>query len=34
MEWLKLSIDPSQNAPESDSAVGPFSWSRQIQALP
>jgi hypothetical protein len=34
MEWLKLTIDPSQNAPESDSAVGPFSWSRQIQALP
>ena len=34
MEWLKLTIDPSQNAPESANAVGPFSWSRQIQALP
>ena len=34
MEWLKLTIDPSKNAPESANAVGPFSWSRQIQALP
>lgn len=34
MEWLKLTIDPSQNAPESTNAVGPFSWSRQTQALP
>ncbi|MDQ1432535.1 MAG: hypothetical protein QOF40_3137 [Actinomycetota bacterium] len=34
MEWLKLKIDPSQNAPEGDNAVGPFSWERKITALP
>lgn len=34
MEWLKLTIDPARNTPESANAMGPFSWSRQIQALP
>ena len=34
MEWLKLTIDPSKNVPESANAVGPFSWARQVQALP
>lgn len=34
MEWLKLSIDPSRNAPESSNAVGPFSWTRMVTQLP
>lgn len=28
LEWLKLSIDPSINAPHGTSAFGPFSWTR------
>jgi hypothetical protein len=28
LEWLKLSIDPSLNAANSDNAIGPFSWTR------
>lgn len=34
MEWLKLTVDPSQNAPESSNAVGPFSWTRVQTQLP
>jgi hypothetical protein len=34
MEWLKLTIDPSKNAPESSNAVGPFSWTRVTTPLP
>jgi hypothetical protein len=34
MEWLKLKIDPSADAPNGPSAIGPFSWSRQTQQLP
>jgi hypothetical protein len=34
MEWVKLSIDPSAHAPNGPSAIGPFSWTRQTQALP
>jgi hypothetical protein len=34
MEWLKLTVDPSQNAPESANAVGPFSWTRVPTQLP
>jgi hypothetical protein len=28
LEWLKLTIDPSANAPASATAFGPFSWER------
>jgi hypothetical protein len=28
LEYLKLTIDPHANAPASDSAFGPFSWTR------
>ena len=31
LEWLKLSIDPSVNAPASANAFGPFSWTRMVQ---
>lgn len=31
LEWLKLTVDPSTNAPASDSAFGPFSWTRMPQ---
>jgi len=31
LEWLKLAVDPSVNAPASASAFGPFAWTRQIQ---
>jgi hypothetical protein len=34
MEWLKLSVDPAVNAPQGATAFGPFSWTRQTQALP
>jgi hypothetical protein len=34
MEWLKLTIDPSKNAPEGSNAIGPFSWSRVVTSLP
>jgi hypothetical protein len=34
MEWLKLTVDPSQNAPEGSNAVGPFSWTRVTTQLP
>ena len=34
MEWLKLTVDPSTNAPNGPTSFGPFSWTRQIQALP
>jgi hypothetical protein len=34
MEWLKVTVDPSANAPAGDTAFGPFTWSRQTQALP
>lgn len=31
LEWLKLTIDRSRNAPASAYAFGPFSWQRMIQ---
>jgi hypothetical protein len=32
LEWMKLTIDPSQNAGwTTDGAYGPFAWTRQIQ---
>jgi len=31
LEWLRLTIDPAVNAPESPTAFGPFSWERMIQ---
>jgi hypothetical protein len=31
LEWLRLTVDPHQNAPASDTAFGPFSWEREIQ---
>jgi hypothetical protein len=31
LEWLKLVVDPSANAPQGDNAFGPFSWTRMIQ---
>jgi hypothetical protein len=31
LEWLKLTVDPSANAPQSDNAFGPFRWTRMIQ---
>ncbi len=31
LEWLKLRIDPRTDAPPSDSAFGPFSWTREPQ---
>jgi len=31
LEWLKLRVDPTANAPHSVDAFGPFSWSR-VQA--
>jgi hypothetical protein len=34
MEWLKLTVDPSANAPQGATSFGPFAWSRQITALP
>lgn len=34
MEWLKLRVDPSQDAPETSNAVGPFSWERVPTPLP
>lgn len=30
LEWLKLNVDPAQNANQSAYAYGPFSWSRVI----
>ncbi|MDB4967573.1 MAG: hypothetical protein JWN44_3262 [Myxococcales bacterium] len=30
VEWLKLTIDPKKNAPQGDSAFGPFNWVRVI----
>jgi hypothetical protein len=34
MEWLKVRIDPSANAPAGATAFGPFSWERKVTALP
>lgn len=31
LEWLKLKIDPKQNAPVGPDAFGPFQWTRVIQ---
>jgi len=31
LEWLKVSIDPSVNAPPGSNAFGPFAWTRMIQ---
>lgn len=31
LEYLKLTVDSSKNAPNGDSAFGPFAWSRLIQ---
>jgi len=31
LEWLRLTVDPRQSAPVSDTAFGPFSWEREIQ---
>jgi hypothetical protein len=31
LEWLKLTIDPSQHSPARANAFGPFSWARQTQ---
>jgi hypothetical protein len=31
LEWLRLTVDPHQNAPTSDTTFGPFSWEREIQ---
>ena len=31
LEWLKLTVDPSANAPQGPDAFGPFSWTRVIQ---
>jgi hypothetical protein len=33
LEWLKLHIDPSANAPHALEAFGPFSWRRMQPAL-
>ena len=30
MEYIKLTIDPNANAPDSENAFGPFSWSRVL----
>jgi hypothetical protein len=30
LEWLKLTIDPRVDAPLSESAFGPFSWTRVV----
>ncbi len=30
LEWLRLTVDPHQDAPVSDFAFGPFSWEREI----
>ena len=31
LEWLKLTVDRSADAPNGDTAFGPFSWQREIQ---
>jgi hypothetical protein len=31
LEWLKLTVDPSANAPQGSDAFGPFGWTRMIQ---
>ena len=31
LEYLKLTVDSTKNAPNGDSAFGPFSWERKIQ---
>ena len=31
LEWLRLTVDPHQNAPASDTSFGPFNWEREIQ---
>jgi hypothetical protein len=31
LEWLKVTIDPSVNAPAGPNAFGPFAWTRMIQ---
>jgi hypothetical protein len=31
LEWLKVTIDPSVNAPQGPNAFGPFAWTRMIQ---
>lgn len=32
LEYLKLTVDSTKNAPNGDTAFGPFSWERKIQA--
>ena len=34
LEYTRLTIDASKNAPNGDYAVGPFSWERATQQLP
>lgn len=31
LEWLKLTVDPSANAPQGPNAFGPFSWTRVLE---
>jgi hypothetical protein len=31
LEWLKLTVDPREHAPNGDDAFGPFSWERRPQ---
>ena len=31
LEWLKVTVDPSVNAPRGPNAFGPFAWTRMIQ---
>lgn len=31
LEWLRLVVDPHTNVPTTDTAFGPFSWTRMIQ---
>lgn len=31
LEWVKLTVDPSVNAPASANAFGPFRWTRMVQ---
>ena len=32
LEFLKLTVDSTKNAPNGDTAFGPFAWERKIQA--
>jgi hypothetical protein len=31
LEYLRLTVDPTKNAPNGSDAFGPFSWEREIQ---